>query len=70
MGVYATRRTFPSLKKRAAHPVQAGTGGASMLSGAHQAGLIVVVVAIVIVIAVIIVIIVVIVVAIRLAVVV
>ena len=71
MGVYSTRRTFPSLKKRAAHPVYAGTGGASMLSGARQAGLIVVViVVIVIVIAVIIVIIVVIVVAIRLAVVV
>lgn len=75
MGVYSTRRTFPSLKKRAAHPVYAGTGGASMLSGARQAGLIVVVIVvivivIVIVIAVIIVIIVVIVVAIRLAVVV
>ena len=59
-------RRSKKLKKRAAHPVQAGTGGAFMLSGARQAGLIVVIVVIVIVI----VIIVVIVVAIRLAVVV
>ena len=74
-------RRSKKLKERAAHPVQAGTGGAIMLSGARQAGLIVIVIVIVvivvivivivvIVIVIVIVIVVVIVVAIRLAVVV